>query len=354
MENSLDQRILPILSGQRRDAIAALCRASLRLAEIPYAMILRLRNGFYDRGVFKSHRLARPVISVGNITTGGTGKTPVVRWLAENLSDLRPAILLRGYKSAAGFSDEQLLLQVQLPNIPIIARPDRRRGAAAALARQHDTGLFILDDGFQHRQIAHDFDLVLIDATNPFGFGHVLPRGLLREPLAGSARADAFLVTRSSQVAPTDLQDVESVISRHNSRAPIYHADHILAGVRCGEQSLSIDSLRGKRLFLFCGIGNPTSLRNQLAGLKLTVVGFHIFSDHHSYSAADLDRLSTERSESRADLLITTEKDWTKIASLNHPITASIGRVQLSITFRAGDEAKLLELVRLSISRPAR
>ncbi|HWB52570.1 MAG TPA: tetraacyldisaccharide 4'-kinase [Tepidisphaeraceae bacterium] len=345
---------LSIISGQRRGLIAGTWRFVLRLGEIPYASLVQARNTLFAHGLFKSHRLARPVISVGNITTGGTGKTPVVRWLADQLRDMHPAILMRGYKSAGGMSDEARFLQEQLPSIPVIANPDRRRAAAIALAKHHDVGLFILDDGFQHRQVARDFDLVLIDATSPFGYQHVLPRGLLRESLTGLARADAFLITRANQAESAELQYIEKILKQHNLKAPIYHADHALTEFCRGNETLTVESLQGKPLFLFCGIGNPASLRDQLIGLGLTITGQHFFADHHSYTTADLDRLLAEMSESHASLLVTTEKDWTKIAPLNHPAKDLICRAGLTISFHADDEQKLLERVRLSISPPAR
>ena len=169
------------------------------------------------------HRLPHPTISVGNITTGGTGKTPVVRWLAERLQEQgrRPAVLMRGYRSEGGISDEQSLLQQQLPEIPVIANPDRVRGAADATQKQNDIDTFILDDGFQHRRVHRDFDLVLIDATAPFGFGHILPRGSLREPLSGLRRANALLITRSSQVDVNRLKEIEVELARHSSCADL-------------------------------------------------------------------------------------------------------------------------------------
>jgi tetraacyldisaccharide 4'-kinase len=354
MGNSFEQSIRPILNGEKRGPFAAIVRGGLRVAEIPYTSIVKARNAFYERQILKSHRLARPVISVGNITTGGTGKTPVVRWLADSLRDHRPAILLRGYKSANNISDEQMLLQEQLPDVPVIARPSRIRGAAAALAQQSDTGLFILDDGMQHRKIARDFELVLIDATNPFGYGHVLPRGFLREPLSGLARASAFLITRANQSDDANLQKIRAILAQHNSQAPVYHADHVLKNIRQNEQLLPLESFRNKRFFLFCGIGNPSALKNQLSGLGLNIVSSQFFPDHHIYTESELSELAQNINNAIADLLLTTEKDWTKIAPLDHALSAKICRTELSLTFHDEDEAKLLELVRLSISRPSR
>src|SRR5205814_1694442 len=191
------------------------------------------RNSSYSRGILRSARAARPVISVGNITTGGTGKTPVVRWLASRLRDQgkHVAILLRGYKSAgaAGSDERELLdrlLNASTSDNPVIvhANPDRVAGAAETLQKHPDVDVFVLDDGFQHRRLQRDFDLVLIDATNPFGFGHVLPRGLLREPLGGLGRASALLITRCDQVAHEALGQVEQKLKWFAPAAPVLHS----------------------------------------------------------------------------------------------------------------------------------
>ncbi|HEY1686906.1 MAG TPA: tetraacyldisaccharide 4'-kinase [Tepidisphaeraceae bacterium] len=350
MGNNSHQAIHAIMSGQRRGIGATLARGAARAAELPYAAAMTIRNYFYDHGILRALRLARPVISVGNITTGGTGKTPVVQWLAENLQEMQPAVLMRGYKSVDQISDEQYLLREQLPGITVIANPNRIRGAAAALAQKADTGLFILDDGMQHRKVARDFELVLIDATNPFGFAHVLPRGLLREPFGGLARANAFLITRSDLAGPGELDVIRSELNRHNPKAPIFCANHYISGFRCGEESAMPAALTGKRAFLFCGVGNPESVKSQLVLLGLNIIGSRFFPDHYNYRVADLEELAHEK----ADTLITTEKDWIKISQLSHAILQKIYRTELSLSFSDSDEQKLESLVRLSIARPAR
>src|SRR4051812_23350103 len=190
-----------VMNGTERGVAAMSLRALTSAIEPIYRGVVNARNARFDRGR-SVQRVDRPVISVGNITTGGTGKTPVVRWLADALRarGIQPAILMRGYKSAPGqTSDEQELLRSQLPSVVVHANPDRVAGAQEVLRDHPDVQAFILDDGFQHRRLHRDFDLVLIDATNPFGYDRLLPRGLLREPLAGLARAHAILITRADQ-----------------------------------------------------------------------------------------------------------------------------------------------------------
>ncbi|HQY89929.1 MAG TPA: tetraacyldisaccharide 4'-kinase, partial [Tepidisphaeraceae bacterium] len=211
------QRIRAIQSGAARDLVARLLRAGTCGISAAYARAAVARNRRFDVDASKSTRVDRKVISVGNLTAGGTGKTPVVAWLAKRLFalDERPAILTRGYKSKDGKSDEATLLESELsqlePNssispVPIGVDPDRISKARSLLETHPDISVFILDDGFQHRKLARDFDLVLIDATNPFGFDHVLPRGLLREPVDGLKRAHAVLITRAAQVDSATLE----------------------------------------------------------------------------------------------------------------------------------------------------
>src|SRR4051812_36636358 len=195
MTPDLEQRALRAIRGERGVG-CALVRGALGAMEPLYRAAVASRNRFYDFA--GQTRLPRPVISVGNITTGGTGKTPMVAWLATQLLEqgMHPAILLRGY-SRGGISDEQQMLQRQLPGVPVQANADRVEGARMVLGEHPEVDVFLLDDGFQHRRVARDFDLVLINAREPFGLGRVLPRGLLRESLDGLKRAHGFVITRA-------------------------------------------------------------------------------------------------------------------------------------------------------------
>jgi len=332
------------MSGEARGPGPALLRGLLGMAEPVYTWAIGVRNRRFDRGV-GVHRLPRPVISVGNITAGGTGKTPVVQWLCQSLrtAGMRPAVLMRGYKSrGAGGGDEQLLLNQQLnegaatasPPIVIHADPDRVRGGQAVLREHPETDVLVLDDGFQHRRLARDFDLVLIDAANPFGYGHVHPRGLLREPIDGLKRADAILITRSNEGEATITGEV-------------YRCDHLHTGFRSGDRVLPLDALIGRRYFSFCGIGNPESFGRQLGSLGGVCVGQRWFGDHHAYRESELAELKRAARAAGAEVLLTTEKDWVKIA----PLAASAGepeiwRVELAIRFRGDDEQSLLQRIK--------
>ena len=330
-----------VMSGEDRSFAAAAVRGATALAEPVYAGVMWARNALYDRVILRSHRLPRPTISVGNITTGGTGKTPMVRWIAEQLAakGKHVAILLRGY----GGDEARMYRDWLGDRANVVANPDRVAGARVALAQSPPTDVFVLDDAFQHRRVSRDFDLVLIDATEPFGFGHVLPRGLLREPVAGLSRASAFVITRSDQVDAESLRAIEQRLPAK----PIYHARHEHAGLREFDgQLLPMDELSRRRFLVFCGIGNPQGLERQFRAFGSTFLGMRAFGDHHAYSARDLEQLDA----SGAELLVTTEKDWVKLAPIAKGKTPIV-RVEMRIAFREGDDAKLLEQILNATSR---
>ena len=355
---SQERWALRVMSGQDRRPHAALLRLGLRLIEPFYASVTRVRNGFYRIGLFSTRKLPRPTVAVGNLTTGGTGKTPMVLWLAEQLIErrLRPAILLRGYRGdAAAGSDEQRMLAEQLDErAAVVANPDRLAGAAKALAQLPQPDVFILDDAFQHRRAGRDFNLLLISATNPFGYGHVLPRGLLREPIRGLARADAIVITRCNLADESAIAAIETRIRRHHPKSPVFHAEHLHDGLRAQDDSaLPIEELGQRRFLLVTGIADPMSLQRQLAEqFHDTFAGSRLYPDHHDFTDNDLVKLRRAAAESNAHVLLTTEKDWVKILRL---ATARDGlpilRLELQLSFRGDDEEKLLNLILAAVEK---
>ncbi len=347
------------MSGEDQSPRAAILRGGLRVIEPFYATAMRLRNACYDRGIFTAHDLGRPTISVGNITTGGTGKTPVVQWLASQLRTRghRPAILLRGYRSTSDRpSDEAMLLEQTLNTgeqvkIPVMPNPSRVAGAATVLTDCPEVSHFILDDGFQHRRAKRDFNLVLISATQPFGFGHVLPRGLLREPLSGLARADAFLITRASLVSKEAFLEIEGSLRSRHPNIPVFRCDHVQRTIwmpGSGEM-VPITELTGRRVFLTAGIGDPAGFEHhltgtfQLTGARADIVGKRWWADHHAYTSADMDWLLAAAKSAGAGMLLTTGKDWVKMRPLGFVLP--VGVVNLEIEFAQGDELGLMERI---------
>lgn len=366
MNGSFEHAFLRIISGRATGIGPAAARGALALAEPFYAGTTRLRNRLFDAGIKRARRLARPVISIGNITTGGTGKTPMVRWLAERLraDGQHVAILSRGYRASAGtLGDELSMLKEQLnrPNVePVLLRANADRHAAGELIlHEHpEIDLFLLDDGFQHRRLARDLDIVLINACEPFGFGHVLPRGLLREPLSGLKRTGAIVLTHADQVSPARVEEITRAIRRHNPIVPIFRALHAsdgLLGPNVEFAGSDFASLECVPFFAFCGIGNPDAFDRTLRRFAGTYKGHQWFGDHHAYTAEDLSALATAARSAGAELLLTTEKDWVKIAPLAHGSSLPIYRAQVRIEFLEGDEPRLLDLVRPAArSRDAR
>jgi tetraacyldisaccharide 4'-kinase len=353
MTPSREQALLRLLSGETRGVGAALARTVLRAIEPVYATVMRLRNFAFDRGWKKSHALPAITISVGNLTTGGTGKTPVVRWLVERLreADYAPAILMRGYRTGeCEISDEQLMLEDQLHRhkarrVIVHAEADRVEGARH-VAKHEAVDVFVLDDAFQHRRAKRDFDLVLINATNPFGFGHVLPRGLLREPITGVRRADAILLTRADLASLDEIAEIERIIRASHCGAPIYRSRHALIGLLDGQDSLPIDTLRERPFFAFAGIGNPAALEKQLAAFGESYVGQHWFPDHHDFRYAELEEVMRIARERGAEALVTTEKDWPKLRRMKlHELPLPILRLAMAIRFAEDDEARLFDQI---------
>jgi tetraacyldisaccharide 4'-kinase len=352
----LDQYARRVMSGRERGPRAALLRAAMAAVEPIYGAVTASRNRLFDVGILRSHRLPRPVVSVGNITTGGTGKTPVVRWLAEGLRDRgkRVAILSRGYGATPGqLGDEQLMLQRLLhaddarAQVTLVANPDRTAAARRVLHERPEVDVFVLDDAFQHRRVRRDFDLVLINATSPFGYGRVLPRGMLREPLRGLMRANAVIITHADRVAADELDAIERQIRKWNVAAPVYHAAHAHAGFRRGADATMhpLGDLRDRNVFAFCGIGDPETFLRQLQSAGGRAAGHRWFADHHHYTPQDLATLRREAAAAGADVLLTTEKDWAKLERIpsvhdGHP---PVWRVDMRIQFFGSGEALLLE-----------
>jgi len=354
-----------VISGQARGPAAAILRGVLRCGEFCYSSAVRTRNVFYDCRILPSHQLPVPVISIGNITAGGTGKTPMARYLATGLAQrgMHPAILMRGYhRSASGISDEQALLadQLQELKIPVHANPDRVAGGRQILQNHPQTDVILLDDGFQHRRLARDIDIVLIDATNPFGFGHVHPRGLLREPATGLRRAAALILTRCEQLNANQSDEITQPVRRYNPNIPIFRSRFIHTGLRFASTSISapagisLETLKSHRVFATAAIANPGPFQFSLKNLTALDLPHLWFPDHHDYTATDLAEIRSRAAESGATAIITTEKDWVKLRSLPAASDGSppIWRLDLDIQFEASDEQQLWPLLTSRLRRP--
>lgn len=305
-----------LVSGRRRGWLAAGLRLLLSGAESPYRSVVRVRNALYDVGLAKSHQVGVPVISVGNLTLGGTGKTPAVRWLAEwfRNRDVRVAILSRGYKAQPGVrNDEAEELAAQLPGVPHLQDPDRVRAARRAV--QDACQLILLDDAFQHRRLHRDLNIALVDALDPYGSEHVFPRGTLREPLAGLSRADVVALSRADAVSEAVRDSIRQRLLRYAPRALWLELTHRpLKLLAATGQRLPLDSLHGCRVAAFCGIGNPAGFRHTLQACGVETTACREFPDHHAYTERDLAALSDwAASWPQITALLCTAKDLVKI-----------------------------------------
>jgi tetraacyldisaccharide 4'-kinase len=309
--------------------LAAVLRALLSAVSYPYGASIKLRNFLYDHQVwmFKTVRLPVAVVSVGNVAVGGTGKTPFVALVAGRLEALgrRPCILSRGYgpKREAAQNDEYLMLRELLPKVPHLVGKERLLTGLQAILQFHPEVL-ILDDGFQHRKLARNLDIVLVDALQPLGLGHLIPRGRLREPAGELRRADLICLTHSDLVEPAKLEEVRERVRRVAPAVPILEAQHQprrLRPVLPRGEGQPPEALAQKRVAVFCALGSPLSFMAQVRRLGADIVHQALFPDHHRLSAPELARLFADAGKAQADLLVCTHKDAVKLPhDLSPPI----------------------------------
>ncbi len=325
------KKIERVMTTCEKSRGAGLFDTLLYLFSCIYAGAMNLRALFYRKGLFKSQTLLCTVISVGNLTVGGTGKTPLTIYVVDLLRGLgyNVAVLSRGYKGkmykaggivsdgqkiymdsiAAG--DEPYLIADRLKDVPVLVGQNRFKMGKMAISR-FSAQILVMDDGFQHMQLDRDIDLLLLDTASPFGNGHCIPRGPLREPVKGIRRASAIVLTRQAHKAsPNQAGFVEEV----NSGARIFRCMHVperlfVAGT---ERPLDLEALKGRRLFAFSGIGRNDSFRETVTQLGGSIDDFVEFFDHYRYSTDDLRSVWRKAVDLKVDNLVTTEKDYVRI-----------------------------------------
>ncbi len=328
-----------LVDGRATGLVATLGRTGLSAIEIPYEALVRLRNYGYDHSILTVKKASAPVISVGNLTLGGTGKTPLVAWLAHWFAqhNKKPAIISRGYKAKTGqLSDEAEELKILLPTVPHYANKQRIIAAGEAVTKGSD--VLLLDDGFQHRQISRDLNLITIDATDPFGCNRIFPRGLLREPLWGLKRADALVLTRTDQVSIKTRNEIQEqcfqFVGSHDK--PWIETEHRPSNLRLVDGTTQpLKTLQDKRILSLSAIGNPAAFHRTLTTLGHEPVATLTFPDHHTYTTDDIHRISEETESVGAEIIVTTLKDLVKLplASVrNRPLCA----LEIGIQFQTG------------------
>ena len=342
----------------------------LALCSAGYGVGVRLRLWGFRSGLFRRHRAPGPVISVGNVTVGGTGKTPFVIMLAEwcRRTGYRPAVLSRGYggrhgdkvmevsdgqgiKADAGAcGDEPWLLANALDGVPVIV--SKKRVLAARYAGERfGCDLFILDDGFQHMELERDVDVVLVDAAHPFGNGRLLPWGPLREPVRRIRRADACVITRCGK--ETAAEKTHRLLAGMFPSKPVFRSDHVPYGL-CFPRTGKVHApgfLKGRRVAAFAGIADPDAFRESLEGLGADVVCFRGFRDHHRYRAGEIRDLLREMKARGGEYLLTTEKDWPRVSRFVTDLSCA-GYLSIRLELVSGRDA-FFTMVRKRIERAA-
>jgi tetraacyldisaccharide 4'-kinase len=340
-------------------------RAMLWLPAKLYEFVVRLRVAAYETEYRKQKRLDAVVISIGNIALGGTGKTPMVEYIARYIKseDHSVAILTRGYaRESSGmrvlngarageaanvnshreYGDEPLMLARALPDVPVIINKDRYEGGQWA-ERELGADVLVLDDGYQHLALARDLNILLLDATDPFGAFEMAPFGRLREPLYGIKRADAVIITRADR--PFDQGQTSAIIKYFcGDKVPVMYVYSSITRLRHLETDMVYDAeqFAGWNAAVMCGIGNPRAFADDILQFGMNIVSENFFSDHHDFTQEDMEQVTRAARETGADAIVTTEKDAVRLEALKHgdvPIYAA----QLEI--QSDDEVRLKSLL---------
>jgi tetraacyldisaccharide 4'-kinase len=328
---------------------------------ILFGLIIILRNLFFDIGFFKTHKVKVPVISVGNLTTGGTGKTPIVEFFTGYLlrQNKKVAVVSRGYKrSTKGtlvVSDGKLLMQnanecgdepyqiaSKYPDAIVIVDEDKYRSASLA-AEKYSCDIILVDDGFQHRKLHRDFDIVVVDVTSPPFEGNLLPAGLRREPFSALKRADAIIYSRWNEEIKFDYDVFASV----PLNAKVKFKPSRLISFNAGE-TLQLDSVVGKKCTAFCGIGNPDSFKRILQAMGLEIITNKVFPDHYLYKSKDINIIKREYSKNKSDLVITSEKDSMRLLNYKNELKdLPVFYIEITAQFIDGEKQILEEINQL-------
>jgi tetraacyldisaccharide 4'-kinase len=356
---SIEEKIRSVISGSARPD--PVLDALLSAAGSGWGAAMRLRAGLYEKGLKKSRRAQLFVLSLGNLTLGGTGKTPLAMHTAELLAQMgaRTAIASRGYGGSlqkqggvvsdgarllltpGQAGDEPFLMGLCLEGIPVVVGANRFRSALYCAGKFGSQAL-VCDDAFQHLALARNLDIVLVDGKNPFGNGRVFPRGPLREPLSALSRAHALVITRSTGSIPDPVKKIwpscrPVFLCFHEPEAVIEGA-FFSADKKSGRKAFCHDLsvLAGKKVFAFSGIADNQDFFLSLARLGATLTGSRAFGDHHAYTAGELNEIAEDALKGGAELLVTTPKDAVRLLGWNPP---GIGWCALSIRIRMADPA---------------
>lgn len=332
--------VYSLMTDKRHDPIAGILKIVLWLCSVAYGVIAKAVSTGYEKGVFIPFEADPKVISIGNITVGGTGKTQAVIAIARRLESQgrRPAVLIRGYGA-----DECKMLQEELRDTPILVGPDRIKGSKRAFYN-FGTDTVILDDGFQHWRIRRDLDIVLVDATNPFGNYQLIPRGILREPLTALKRADVIIITKVD-CADAHVKEVYEVIERLGKRDCVLEAVYKPLDIHeiSSVSGMGLGAIDKRRVCLVSGIANPSYFKKNVIGLGAQVELEFAFLDHYDYRKKDFYRIQRECKFIGTEFIIVTKKDAVKIKRLALTGELEIPILVLDVGFEIIKNKKVLD-----------
>lgn len=333
-----------LMTDKNNEPIYTPAKFVLYAASLIYGLAIGIRSCLYKVGIFKSEKAPLKVISIGNLTLGGTGKTPFTIALSNILKEefkREAAVLIRGY----GW-DEQAMLKKSLPDTPVLVGKDRLHSAERAV-KLYGTAAAILDDGFQHWELARDLDIVLVDSGNPFGNGCLFPRGVLREPLSALKRAEVVVLTKIDKNGNAEIDNLKLEISKIHSKAEILEAVHHPTHFYDHRQhkDFKLDIVKNKRVLLVSGIGDPSYFERTISSLDAEIVGHMAYPDHHEYREKDRAMIMKRALELKTDFIITTDKDSVKFTRMGFSFgTFQVLTLMIEITITNGKELLIARL----------
>jgi tetraacyldisaccharide 4'-kinase len=320
-------------------------------------LLLRLREAFYKSSILKPQKLSCFVISIGNLTVGGTGKTPMTIKVAKIVRRLgyKVAIISRGYKGGAEKTggivsdgrkifmgpekagDEPFMMAAKLKNIPVVVGQNRYKAGRLTI-KEFNPDVIVLDDAFQHLNLKRDIDIVLLDCGRPFGNAHILPRGILREPISALKRGDAFVLTRSDSVPDYIRQASMDKIRNLAPGRPVFRSFHV------PNQTFAPDLLYGRRVVAFSGLAKNNDFRRTVESLKCDLINFFEFPDHHKYTEMDLQTIIQTSINAQVEFILTTEKDYVRIpGKTSWPVELVVVGIELSFE---NDENAFIDFIK--------
>jgi tetraacyldisaccharide 4'-kinase len=366
------KKIETIITGNEQARLFSF-ESFLLMVSLVYGGAVMLREAFYKNSILKSKKLPCIIISIGNITVGGTGKTPMTIYMAKLIKSLgyKVAIISRGYKGGAEKTggivsnghtifmepekagDEPFMMASKLKDIPVVVGQNRFEAGCLAI-QEFNPDVIVLDDAFQHLNLKRDIDIVLLDCVRPFGNAHLLPRGILREPISALKRGDAFVLTRSDSAPDYIRKTFMDKIQNLASGRPVFRSFHVpnlykpingkksMSGIEL--QNFAPGLLNARRVVAFAGLARNNDFRRTVDRLKCDLIDFFEFPDHHKYTETDLQTIIQSSINAQAKFILTTEKDYVRISGeTSWPVEVVVVGIELSF---GDDESAFIDFIK--------